>query len=1432
MVVVGTLLIRSEGLYMSKIVVTLFAACLFFLSTNLFAHEAELELPKYPSNFGSSIGINGTGDSLIILNGSTGASVYIKENNEWYLQYYTLKPESSSNKWRYKEQKLSVNGNFAAITSRPDGDVYIYRWDGIEWNLYRKATIPTEVKNISMETNGDIAIQSEINNRIYIYSSDKEKIIHSFGGSPTSNPKTINGAMDKKGEILVVSSEQTAFAKTSIYKSGKIQTRFPYESRSISIDSSEKSFVTISADGKYVNAYKYNHNIDEKMGWYEAASISADEVGISSFGKSIKIFGNKIFVASIANYDKEYGRHSEHGEILFLYLSTNSLQLRKKYINHDFTNSSTDLSIAVSSSQLFVGDKNHGKTNKPTPSEGKAYCFNLNEKNYVDLELEVSTPQNILYLGDTATYQLTVTNDSYVSATNIKLEIAYNPYLGLDDTQNNPNFEFISAISATGLCAEDELIKYRITCKISNLSPKESELVTLKLKTEYINQMEIFANTYSTETDRNYYDNFGTFDIQVSSNEVEQYVIPLEFHSYLAEITDYSSYRPQLSINGDLVTFYTNAQLTENTSESYHSIYTVNRYNSVIELTSSPTGGFNEYGTANGSSSMPKISDDGEMVVFASYASNLVKNDTNSVQDIFAHNRISKETYRISVSNTGEQSNAASSKAEISANGRFIAFHSEADNLVKNDFNNSHDIFIHDTITRTISRIETTNSDDGELTYITSPSISEDGMYLAFVARPVSASTKTLYIYMLDRYTETLKRISLIEMPDGTKLTNASAPVISDNAQFIYYVLAKNIYKYNIFTQETELITIGIDSEKGNGNSLSPSISADGRFALYSSSSSNLIENDTNSLYDIFLYDADTAETSMVNIGVGGYQAKGNSYHCAISADGTTISYSSIAHNLTLYDTNDAYDIFFVENSFTTNQLIPIDLQIVSTSPIIETSVDEEFEFNFYITNESQDPNAFISEVSVTSTIPSGILVSSVKSSNGECQIEDKSITCNIESIDPSRINETITIKANAVKQGDFSFSANVSALEEDIAPENNLSQISITAIKKIDLFVTSIEDQLQHYIGDEFTIAYVLGNMSETIANNVTIELIIPENISIISALIEGGACQIYKNSIMCIIGDISSTAETQLIIEANSVAHGNMEIFTEIYSEQNDIDTGNNKSKIQLEILPKADLTVEISTTENTIFADDAIIYQINVTNKGLSPAENSKLIDVIDNDLNIELMRTTHGSCRSIAQEVDCDIGTLNTNETATILIKTLQSLKQQNPKYAEYYNKYKHLKGKIKAFLKDLKDPSIDPAKKELKNLSNKHKYYYKNWASNYKTQEKIYANKASVSTETPEINTNNNSTSLTANISHKAFLRLIKAGRGNGTIEANNINCNTICKTTVAKSRQLTITATPELGSKFNHWAGACKGTNPVCTIDINRKYKTVAAVFK
>jgi Tol biopolymer transport system component len=323
----------------------------------------------------------------------------------------------------------------------------------------------------------------------------------------------------------------------------------------------------------------------------------------------------------------------------------------------------------------------------------------------------------------------------------------------------------------------------------------------------------------------------------------------------------------------------------------------------------------------------PAISADGRYVAFRSAASNLVANDTNGQEDVFLRDTANGATTLISVGHDVPQANGDSRDPAISADGRYVAFRSAANNLVTSDGNAADDIFLRDTQTdtTTIISLDTGGGWSNGASY--DPDISADGRYVVFYSAAsdlVSGDTNgVLDVFLRDTQTNTTTRISVAS--DGTQANgNSLNPAISADGRYVVFqsdatnlVTGDTNGKSDIFLHDTQTGTttrVSVDSSgtEGNNPSHNPAISADGRYIAFDSAASNLVSGDTNVAYDIFLHDTQTGNTSRVSVTSAGSQSTAyeNSNSPAISDDGRYVTFFSNASNLVSGDSNVASDIF------------------------------------------------------------------------------------------------------------------------------------------------------------------------------------------------------------------------------------------------------------------------------------------------------------------------------------------------------------------------------------------------------------------------------------------------------------------------------------------------------------------------------------------
>lgn len=390
------------------------------------------------------------------------------------------------------------------------------------------------------------------------------------------------------------------------------------------------------------------------------------------------------------------------------------------------------------------------------------------------------------------------------------------------------------------------------------------------------------------------------------------------------------SYAPSISADGRYVAFTSAANnLVSSDTNNIDDVFLYDRQTNITTRISVGTGGTE----GNSFSYIPSISADGRYVTFTSAASNLVSDDTNSTYDIFVYDTKANTTSRVSVGTGGTQGNGASFNSSISADGRYVAFYSEATNLVSGDSNGIGDIFVYDRQNNTTSLVSVGLSGTPADNISFDASISADGRYVAFysyASNLVSGDTNnTSDIFVYDRQTKTTSRVSVAT--GGTQGNGYSyAPSISADGRYVAFesdasnlVSGDTNYSFDIFvydrqTNKTKRISVANDGTQGNGYSYGPSISADGRYVTFSSYATNLVSGDINGNSDVFVYDTQTNTISRVSINNDGTQGNGYSYGASISADGSYVAFSSDSNNLVSGDTNNSYDVFVYARGFGT----------------------------------------------------------------------------------------------------------------------------------------------------------------------------------------------------------------------------------------------------------------------------------------------------------------------------------------------------------------------------------------------------------------------------------------------------------------------------------------------------------------------------------
>jgi Tol biopolymer transport system component len=269
----------------------------------------------------------------------------------------------------------------------------------------------------------------------------------------------------------------------------------------------------------------------------------------------------------------------------------------------------------------------------------------------------------------------------------------------------------------------------------------------------------------------------------------------------------------------------------------------------------------------NGDSWAPSISADGLVVVFESYASNLVAGDTNGVRDVFAWSAQDPDAgvERISVDANGVQANSESYEPTVSADGRVIAFSSGASNLTAGVSGTSTiNVYRRDVVAGTNTLVTANGAGVG--VGGSRPMLSEDGNRLAFysyASNLVAGDTNGLWdVFVYDHAAGSRSRVSLTATGGERNQGNESASRV-----------------------------------------VAPAISGNGRYVAFATTATNMQGAATNGTQHVYVADTQTGAVTRASIATDGTLANadtpvGQGERLALSHDGTWVAFSTAANNL------------------------------------------------------------------------------------------------------------------------------------------------------------------------------------------------------------------------------------------------------------------------------------------------------------------------------------------------------------------------------------------------------------------------------------------------------------------------------------------------------------------------------------------------------
>jgi Tol biopolymer transport system component len=363
-----------------------------------------------------------------------------------------------------------------------------------------------------------------------------------------------------------------------------------------------------------------------------------------------------------------------------------------------------------------------------------------------------------------------------------------------------------------------------------------------------------------------------------------------------------------LSGDGRFVAFASSARLVPDDLNALRDVYVFDRAMATVTLESIAADG----SAADGSSSGPSLSADGRYLAFESDARNLVRHGSQDLRrNIFVRDRASGETRLVSIGIHGVAANGLSANPVVSADGRVVAFTSDATNLVtgSNADGTHRDVYLYRRETGALSTIHPTGSPTPFMGNRFAPALSEDGRVLAFVATaPARGLTRSrsdtqfepLDVLVVNLDTGATACVSCGDIGRGTR--RAYSPSLTADGLVVAFVVERtkggrqrtDVVVHDLPTSASVEITKSADA-----SSVRPRISADGRVVVFESAASDVLCTrscpaeaiDDNLVPDIFTFDREAGVFTRVSGALGRWLTP--SVAPRLDARGETVVFSS-----------------------------------------------------------------------------------------------------------------------------------------------------------------------------------------------------------------------------------------------------------------------------------------------------------------------------------------------------------------------------------------------------------------------------------------------------------------------------------------------------------------------------------------------------------
>lgn len=675
----------------------------------------------------------------------------------------------------------------------------------------------------------------------------------------------------------------------------------------------------------------------------------------------------------------------------------------------------------------------------------------------------------------------------------------------------------------------------------------------------------------------------------------------------------------------------------------------------------------NANAAGEGLSETPSLSDDGRYLAFGSTSRNLAAGGPEVSYDVFVRDLMTGTTTLASVNRFG--TNGADNGAyqpRLSATGRYLAFVSAGNNLVTNDNSSGHQqVYLRDMVSGTTRLLSTlaagssgaTGSSDNAL-------ITSNGLGVAFNSSAADASAipdanAANDVYFRDVSSGVTHLVSVNRWGTAAGNGDSFLPNFANYASYRIHgryvgftssasdlVAGDNNNLPDVFVRDltngvTTLVSMNrLGTGSGNADSYDPLVSADGRFVLFYSLSSDLVANDTNETGDVFVRDLVAGTTRMVSVNrFGTASANGYSFHSGFSADGRYALFLSDASDLAEDDVNGTTDIFVRD-------------LVAGTTTLVSRSCNGSGTGNNSSGNASISPDGrYVAFTSDATDLVNGA------GGGGHAYLRDLATgtTTLLSANWRGGVSPWGGCYGTAVANGAGTI-AFVSDADDLLPIDENFSPDVFVwhtlGSNTVDLVVEQVDSPDPVWPGSNLTYTVTVLNRGLTNASGVLLTDTLPPGSTFISASPSQGSCSHAAGVVTCPLGGINAGSLATVAITVVLPSSGEATNLATATSANLEAFASNNTKAETTAALGTTDLAVSMVGGPDYVIPGQPVNFVVTVTNRGPQNVGGVVVTSTLLPYVVINSATASKGTVAVVGSELRVSIGALAVNESATL------------------------------------------------------------------------------------------------------------------------------------------------------------------------------------